>query len=90
MDKGIDIEALTCFVDRRKSTVALFPNAIDCPSCYAHYGEALRMVGVYYWTLSLKQGEQAKKVAAARKASLAASSEENREQANLNFRMALQ
>ena len=89
-DEGIDIEALLCFVEKRKLTAEVFPNAIDCPSCSAHYGEALRMVGVYYWTLSLKQGEQGKKAAAEQKASLAAFSKENREKANRNFKMALQ
>ena len=28
-DEGIDIEALLCFVEKRKLTVEVFPNAID-------------------------------------------------------------
>ena len=89
-DKGIDIEALTCFVDRRKSTAALFPNAIDCPSCYAQYGEALRMLGVYYRTLGLKQAEQAKNATGEKKTALEARSAANREKSDLNFKMCLQ
>ena len=89
-EKGIDIEALKCFVERRKSTAALFPNAIDCPSCYAQYGEALRMLGVYYRTLGMKQADQAKNASGDKKASLEALSLANREKSNLNFRMCLQ
>ena len=89
-DKGIDIEALTCFVDRRKSTAALFPNAIDCPSCYAQYGEALRMLGVYYRTLGLKQAEQAKNATGEKKTALETRSVANRAKSDLNFKMCLQ
>ena len=89
-DKGIDIEALTCYVDRRKSRAALFPNAIDCPSCYFHYGEALRMLGVYYRTLGLKQAEQAKAAAGEKKTTLESHSAANRAKSDLNFNMCLQ
>ena len=90
VDKGIDIEALTCFVDRRKSTVALFPNAIDCPSCYAQYGEALRILGGYYRTLALKQASQAKNATGEKKMALETRSAANRAKSELNLKMCLQ
>ena len=89
-EKGVDLEALICFVEKRKERARLFPNAIDCPSCYARYGDALRMLGVYYWTESLSQTAAAKKAGAEQKATLVALSKKNREKADLNFRMALQ
>ena len=58
---GIDIDALLCYVEKLKTTTKIYPNPNLCSSCYAQYGEALRMLGGYYRTLSLKQEESATK-----------------------------
>jgi hypothetical protein len=60
-DIGADIADLQCYVDKHKRTTELFPSPAECPSCFARYGEGLRMMATYYRTLSVKQEHELKR-----------------------------
>lgn len=89
-EEGIDLDALLCYVDKLKITTKIYPNVSLCSSCYAQYGEALRMLGGYYRTLSLKQAELAARADSERQASLKKLSAQNSEKSKLNYRLAMQ
>ncbi len=59
-DVGADISDLECYVEKHKRTTGLFPSPAECPSCFARYGEGLRMMATYYRTLSVKQKQESK------------------------------
>lgn len=88
-EDGINIDALLCYVEKLKITTKIYPNPNLCSSCYAQYGEGLRMLGGYYRTLSLKQGESATRAGPERQAALKKLSEENDQKAERNYRLAL-
>ena len=58
---GADVSDLECYVRNHKRTTELFPSPMECPSCFARYGEGLRMLAVYYRTLSIKQKQESKR-----------------------------
>ncbi len=88
-EDGIDLDALLCYVEKLKTTTKIYPNPNLCSSCYAQYGEALRMLGGYYRTLSMKQEESARKADQQRKAELERLSAENSRKAERNYQLAL-
>ena len=88
-EDGIDLDALLCYVEKLKTTTKIYPNPNLCSSCYAQYGEALRMLGGYYRTLSMKQEESARKADQQRKAELERLSAENSKKAERNYQLAL-
>lgn len=88
-EEGIDLDALLCYVEKLKTTTKIYPNPSLCSSCFAQYGEALRMLGGYYRTLSLKQEDSAAKADPERQAALKKLSAENAEKAARNYKLAL-
>jgi len=93
---GASVEDLECYVEMQKRTTELFASPAECPSCFARYGEGLRMLGDYYRTLRLKQEQEARALAESarpadreRFAELTALAEKNEELAQRNYREAL-
>jgi hypothetical protein len=61
--KGENLEALKEYTEKHRQTTRIIPQASECPNCYLFYGDGLRILGNYYWTLSRKLEIEAEKAA---------------------------
>lgn len=47
---GTALEELVCFAEKHEATTVMHPSPKECPYCFANYGEALSLLGQYYYT----------------------------------------
>lgn len=89
---GASLDDLLCYVEKNRETTELFPAPSDCPSCFARYGEGLRMLATWYRTLSLKQESELKRLGndSVRAKELRKLADKNEDLARDNYREALQ